>query len=283
MNKIKPSFLVLSLFLCLRLTGCVAGGHLATIRSADEYYARGTDFLHRKKNISAITEFQGVVYNYPGDARVDSAQYFLAMAYFNDRNFPLATVEFDRLLASYPSSPLAEASQYMKAASLFEGSPKSPNLDQTDLQKAVRQLSDFLTDNPESPYVPEAQKYLSRGNDRLAARLFAGGMVYYKIHAYDAAGKYFQRVIDDYTSTPYAPRASYHLAEVAFAAGKYQKAIDLFTTFTKAFPDHLLAVRANQRIPQARAKLARLPVSAVKDSANTPQAALEKPAPDSSK
>lgn len=254
--------IIFSLFLTafvssVLFTGCGGAKKIITIKSSDEYYKQGMDFFNRKKYLNAITEFQGIVYNYPGDARVDSAQYYLALSYFNDKNHALAQVEFDRLLVSYPSSPLAEASQFMRAASLFEGSPKSPSLDQTDLKAAVKQLDEFLSDNPESPYLPEAKAYLNRGQERLAARVFSSGMVYYRIHAYDASQQYLQQVIDDYTSTSYAPKALFQLAEVSFARGNYQKAVEQYGNFATAFPEHELAARTTSRKLSAEKRLAK--------------------------
>lgn len=272
-----PLRVILSISFCLSilsfvLTGCGGAKKIITIKSSDEYYHQGVDFFNRKKYLNAVTEFQGVVYNYPGDARVDSAQYYLALSYFNDKNHALAQVEFDRLLVSYPSSPLAEVCQFMRAASLFEGSPKSPSLDQTDLKTSVKQLGEFITDNPESPYLSEAKAYLNRGQERLAARIYSSGMVYYRIHAYDASQQYLQQVIDEYTSTSYAPKALFQLAEVSYARGKYEKAIEQYGNFATTFPEHELVARTTSRKMQAQKRLAKAPVTSdsTKTQANLP-------------
>ena len=64
---------------------------------------------------------------------VDSAQYFLAMSYYNQDDFFLAGAEFQRLVNSYPGSPFVDDGQYMMGLCYFKAAPKNYGLDQDEL------------------------------------------------------------------------------------------------------------------------------------------------------
>ena len=78
-----------------QIAGC--GGRVAlSNQTAGQLYQAGKEKYDRKKYLSAIEYFQAVVYNHPGESVVDTAQYFLAMSYFGDKNYELSRVEFNR-------------------------------------------------------------------------------------------------------------------------------------------------------------------------------------------
>ncbi|MFZ5981211.1 MAG: outer membrane protein assembly factor BamD [Candidatus Zixiibacteriota bacterium] len=239
MSKLqKTSFAAFLLFvIVLSIVGC-GGKKTMTLGSATQLFKSGMEFYDQKKYARAVEAFQMIVYNYPGESIVDTAQYYLALSYFGNEEYALAQVEFNRLIVNYPSSAYIVNAQFLKAVCFFEGTPKHYGLDQTDLEQAIKLFEDFIIDHPESELMPDAQKYLLLAQTRMARKYYESGVVYVRLNAPTAAKKYFQIVIDDYTNTEYAPRATYYKAESEMKLGNYDDAIRQFDNFVAVFSEH---------------------------------------------
>ncbi len=225
--------------------GCVGNQSLTNL-SADELFQRGKRQYEKKQYLSSIETFHAVVYNFPGNSVVDTAQFFLAMSHYGNQDYALAAVEFNRLAVNYPSSVYAVQAQFMKGVSTFEGAPKHFALDQTELESAIRLLEDFVVDHPESELIADAQKYLKLAHTRLARKLFEGGLVYTRINAPAAAKIYYQKVADDYTDTEFAPLAIFGIAQAEYNLGNYDLARTRFENFRTVFPTNTLVAQAGE-------------------------------------
>jgi outer membrane protein assembly factor BamD len=237
----------------LLVSGCGGSKSLATM-SASELMAKGKQAYENKKYPKAIELFQTLVYNYPGESIVDTAQYFLALSYFGNEEYELAGVEFNRLIVNYPASPYFEHAIFMKAVSVFESTPRHYDLDQTELQNAIKQFEDFIIDFPESQLLADAQRYLLVARTRMARKFYEGGIVYVRKRAFEAAKVYFQKVIDEYTDTEYAAKASYQYAEMEFKLGRFDEARQKYEDFRKVFPDHELIDKVGEKVIEAAFK-----------------------------
>jgi outer membrane protein assembly factor BamD len=256
------SYFVRSLILAIGLayfltsiSGCGGRSSLSNL-GAKELFQLGMEKYQQKKYIKSIELFQSVVYNYPGESMVDTAQYYLALAYYGNREYAVAGAEFNRLAVNYPSSAYAVHAQFMKAVSFFEGTPSHYGLDQSDLETSIKQFKDFLIDYPENELVDEAKTYLMKAETRLAQKHFKSGIVYSRISAYKAAGIYFQHVIDNFTHTEFGPKATFLMAENTYKQKKFGDARDKFRGFILAFSDHEWAARASDMACKAGYKWA---------------------------
>jgi len=214
--------------------------------TAHDLFAMGKDKYDRGKYLPSREYFQTIVYNFPGEPMVDTAQYFLSLTYFGAKEYEIAGVEFNRLVLNYPSSAYFTHALFMRAVSFYHSTPKHFALDQTDIKRAIRQFEDFLIDYPESELIPEAKEYLSQGRTRLARKQYEAGRTYKYIRAYDAAKTYFQVVIDDFTDTEYGSKAAFDYAEMEYRLKNFDEAQVRYEGFAVAFPDHELAVRAGK-------------------------------------
>lgn len=235
------------------LAGC--GGPINTsLMTSRELMDLGMEKYQKEKYIRATELFQAVVFNYPGEAMVDSAQFYLGLSYYGNHDYALGGVEFNRLLLNYPSSVFAIQAQLLKAVCFFESTPKHYGLDQSDLEFAIRQFEDFIVDYPESESIAEAKSYLSIALHRMAKKYYRSGVVYSRIKAHHAAEVYYQKVIDDYTDTEFAPFASYQIAEGNYHRKKWAEAQEGFENFVIVFPDHEWSKKATERSCQAAFK-----------------------------
>lgn len=252
----KKSYFIISAVLTLILIsaiGCGGKKSLNTLPSS-ELFRLGQEQFEKEKYLKAITHFQTLVYNYPGESIVDTAQYYLALSYFKNKDYPLANVEFNRLAINYPASSYAEDAIFMKAVCLFEGTPKHSGLDQSDLYTAIKQFEDFIIDFPESNVLAEAQEYLLKARTRLAKKTYESGVVYDRIGTYASAEIYFQKVADEYTDTEYASLATFGLAEMKYKLKEYKVAQEKFSDFTIVFKDSPLVEKANEYMEKSAYK-----------------------------
>ncbi len=233
------------LIAALMMQSC-GGKKITTPLTARESFELGMSKYEKKKYFGAIEKFQSVIYNYPGDAVVDSAQYYLGMSYYHNSDYELAGVEFNRLAVNYPSSEFFNEAVFMKAVSFFESTPGHYGLDQSELSTAIGLFNDFLIDFPESEYSEAAEEYLLAARTRMAKKYYKNGEVYQRIRAYKAAQTYFQRVIDDYTDTEFAPDATFNYALMELKQKKYKEAQTKFNNFITVFSEDELVEDAHK-------------------------------------
>jgi len=229
--------ILLPLVLIVGVLGCGGRVSMAAL-DARELFELGMEKYENRKQLDAIEAFQTVIFNFPGESMVDTAQYYLAMTYFDRHDYVLAKVEFNRLLLNYPASSFAPQAQLMRAVCFYKGTPEHYGLDQTDLYTAIQQFNDFLIDYPESDATEDAQAYMVEARSRLARKLFESGIVYTRIADYRAARVYFQQVIDNYTDTDYAANATFEMADTYFHSHDWDEAHERFENFRTVYPNH---------------------------------------------
>ncbi len=258
--------------LVLSFAGC-GGPPSLTGKPASELWRLGKEAYDKERFVRAVEVFQQIVYNFPGENIVDTAQYYLALSYYSNREYQLAGVEFNRLTLNYPTSKYATSAQFMKAAAFYESTPNSPGLDQSDLTKSIQLFEDFLIDHPESEMIPDAQKYLTIAKTRMATKLFNAALVYTRLGNHKAAGIYYQKVIDEYTSTEPATRAIFSIAEGEYKMRNYDLARDKFDSFARIYPDHQWTPKAKELAAKSTFKAAE--VAFTKGDLQTAQTRLE--------
>jgi outer membrane protein assembly factor BamD len=234
----------------LLLSGCGGPPKLGGILPT-ELFKMGMEKYNQKKFYRSIEIFQTLVYSYAGDTIVATGQYYLAMSYYGNGEYQLASTEFNRLLINYPSSPFVEHAQFMRAASAYESAPKHYGLDQTELKPSITQIEEFITDHPESEYLPDAKALLFKARSRLARKTYESAIVYTRIEAFGSANIYFQKVVDDYTDTEFAPKAMFMIAEGYYEMKRFDTARLKFEGFAQVFAKHEWAAKARQRAADA--------------------------------
>lgn len=223
----------------VNISGC-GGRKVLTNLTPKQLFDEGKSKYDEGKFTNATEYFQAIVYNYPGEDIVDTAQYYLALSYFGDKDYELAQVEFNRLVVNYPSSVYFTHAIFMKAVSYFENTPKHYGLDQSNLMKAIKQFNDFLLDYPESELIDDAKKYLLIARNRIALKFYTNANIYKRMGAYQSAEIYFQKVVDDYTDTDYTPDATFGVAQMKYKRKLYDEAVEKLSDFLIVYPDHSL-------------------------------------------
>jgi outer membrane protein assembly factor BamD len=245
--KTKIFFSVLITLTLIFWAAC-GGPRIKPTASASEQFAHAKKDYDKKHWLDAVEGFQRVIFNYPGANIVDTSQYYLAMSYFQNKEYELAAVEFRRLVTNYPMSDYTELSRFMAGLCYFENTPGNYALDQEDLKIAIEVLRDFILENPDSEYAADAKDIINQGLDKLAHKEYENGVLYYKIYDFRAARIYFQYVIDNFTETNYSALALYNMSEMDYKENKYTEAIDRFNNFITIYPSHELREKAQEYI-----------------------------------
>lgn len=99
--------------------------------------------------------FEQIAPKYVGKPQGERVLFFLADTYFQIKNYNFAGYQFERFLKSYPKSDKAAEASFLGAKSYYMLSPRY-SLDQTDTDKALVKLQNFINSYPESEFMPEA-------------------------------------------------------------------------------------------------------------------------------
>jgi tetratricopeptide (TPR) repeat protein len=205
----------------------------------------------------AVVGLEGYLRRCPGGEYTTQAHYLLGEIFYKRQRFPEA-LEHARQVLSRSASPSVHAH-----AALLAG-------------QALVQLG-----QPEKA-VTHLQRAINTGAPvevRQAALYWLGEMAFQRQH-YDEARKYYQRLLGEQRSGPYAVYAYYSLGWLSRQRGEAAAALEAFTAFLQLAPTHEFApqvrfiraelLREANRLPEAVEafkQLALNPVESLRDEA----------------
>jgi outer membrane protein assembly factor BamD len=187
--------------------------------------------------LDAIQEFQAIILQYPGNAVVDSAQYYLAESRYQRGEYILGAYEFSKLIKTMPASKLLPDAQFMLADCYYELSPDY-RLDQQYTKKAIEEFQAFIDFFPTNEKVKEAEKKINELNDKLAHKEYNTANLYNIMGDNESAIIYYTKVVDDYHDTQYAPDALYDEINLLVSIDKNNKALEEIGKFLERYPNN---------------------------------------------
>jgi len=117
---------------------------------AEKYYKEG-DYKRSTRL------FEQIAPKYVGKPQGERVVFFFADSYFKAKSYYLSGYQFERFIKSYPQSDKIQEAVFLEAKSYFNLSPKY-SLDQTDTDKALGKLQNFINTYPDSEYFAEANE-----------------------------------------------------------------------------------------------------------------------------
>ena len=99
--------------------------------------------------------YEQIAPKYVGKPQGERVMFFLSDTYFQRGDFNMAGYQFERFIKSYPKSDKVVQASYLGAKSYYELSPEY-SLDQTDTDKALLKLQNFINTYPDSEYFAQA-------------------------------------------------------------------------------------------------------------------------------
>ncbi|TLF44943.1 outer membrane protein assembly factor BamD [Maribacter aurantiacus] len=187
---------------------------------------------------------------YVGKPQGERVMFFLANSYFERGDYNMAGYQFERFIKSYPKSDKITEASFLGAKSYYELSP-TYSLDQTDTDKALLKLQNFINTYPESEFFDDANamaQELTRKKEKKAFEILKqynklGEFNYDMLKSAIAASDNF---ISDFPGSIYREDAYFikvdaltHLAINSFESLQEERlteAMEAYKTLMKQFP-----------------------------------------------
>ncbi len=213
----RLSHLVL-IMLAITLLGACSGYERALkskdinykLTKANEYYDKG-QYQH------ANTLYESLVPVMKNTRNYEPMYYRYAYTYYYMKDFLSASYHFKNFVEAFPSSKDADEVEYMYGLSLYKMSPKS-SLDQTNTERAMEAMQDYINRHPESGRVTEANRYIDECRQKLEEKEAAAAKLYYNIGQYKASSVCYKQVMRNY---PESAQSDYYQYMTVKAWYKY--------------------------------------------------------------
>ncbi len=194
------SYLIFMIGLVISLQFCASQKEDLQAGDIAKTYERAMEYFEKENYIKAEETFTFIIYNDPGGAYADDAQFYLAETYFEREEYLLAISEYDRLIRRMKNSPYVEHAFWRKTEAYCELSPDY-RLERDMTDKALKFLSDFVEIYPESKYAEDAKARTLEMREKLAKKLLESARLYDTLREYESAIYYYDTVINEYQDT----------------------------------------------------------------------------------
>jgi outer membrane protein assembly factor BamD len=223
------------LFIILIFWGCSSSIDTVNL-TAEERFNYALSLFNDEDYEEALKEFQAIVLQFPGNAVVDDAQYYLAQTRYKRGEYILSAYEFSKLIKNLSSSEWIDEAQLMLAESYYNVSPDY-TLDQSYTKKAIEEYQAFIDFFPTNPKVPDAEKKINELNEKLAHKEYNTAYIYEKMEYFRAALISYDNVIETYHDTRYAPLAMYDKINLLMQRGRNAEALAETGKFLEKYPN----------------------------------------------
>jgi len=203
------------LFICILFSSC--SEYQKALKSEDP--AKKFDVAIKQydkgKYNKAIRLFEQIAPAYRGKPQAEKMFYLFAQSYYKTEQYYLSGYQFESFVSGYPKSEKAEEAAYLGAKSYSMLSPVY-SLDQTDTNKAIGKLQNFIDTYPNSPYFAEANTTLKTLTDKIEKKVFENAKQYNTISDFKSAIVALDNFIADYPGTQFKEEALFYKLDSAY-------------------------------------------------------------------
>ena len=249
--------------LCISLSLVSCNEYQKALKSTDTKvkYDAAERFYKEGDYRQANRLFEQIAPKYIGKPQGERVLFFFADSYFKIKDYNTAGYQFERFLKSYPNSDKSIEAAFFSAKSYYELSPKY-SLDQTDTDKALSKLQNFINAYGESPYVEEANILAKELRIKKEQKAYEIAKQYYKIAVgFDytilfAAEEALNNFLVDFPGSPYREDVMYYQLATANSIAFYsvadkkedriKNAKEAHATLIKYYPNSKYLQEANQ-------------------------------------
>lgn len=178
-------------------------------------FEQATKKYDEKKYTKAIRLFEQIAPAYKGKPQAEKLFYMFSHSYYNTKQYYLAAYQFESFASNYPKSEKREEAAFLGAKCFSKLSPVS-SLDQTDTDKALDKLQNFIDLYPNSQYLQEANSVVNDLKNKLEIKAFDIAKQYNTISDYKSAIAAFENFISDFPGTPLKEDALYYKFDSAY-------------------------------------------------------------------
>ncbi|WP_339627461.1 outer membrane protein assembly factor BamD [uncultured Maribacter sp.] len=232
---------------------------------AEKYYEEG-DFKRANRLYEQIAP------KYVGKPQGERVMFFLSNSYFKRGDFNMAGYQFERFIKSYPKSDKVIEATFLGAKSYYELSPEY-SLDQTETDKALLKLQNFINTYSESEYFAEANAMAQELTAKKEEKAFQILKQYNKLGEFNfdmlkSAVAASDNFVSDNPGSIYREDAMFvklealtHMAMNSYESLKEERlksAKAAYTTLKKQFPESKFDKEANNLLEKINKELQRL-------------------------
>jgi outer membrane protein assembly factor BamD len=211
---------------------------------------RANDAMKRQRWTDGRRYFQQIVDNYPQSTLRPDAKLGVGDSYLSEggeANLVLAENEFKEFITFYPTSARVDYAQY-KLAMTHYNRMRRPERDQTETIAAVREFEVFFDRYPNSMLTAEVRQRWREARSRLSEASYKVGLYYFRSRWYPGAIDRFKEVLKDDPGYPERDGVYYYLAESLLKTEKKAEALPYYDRLVKEFERSEYLVDARKRL-----------------------------------
>ena len=200
-------------------------------------FQRANDAMMRQRWVDARKYFQQIVDNYPQSTLRPDSKLGVGDSYLGeggDANLVLAENEFREFITFYPTSARVDYAQYKLAMTHYRRM-KAPERDQTETTAAVREFEVFFDRYPSSMLTPDVREKWREARSRMSEASYKVGLYYYRARWYPGAIDRFKEVLKQDPGYPGRDAVYYYLAESLLKTDKKPEAVPYYDRLVKEF------------------------------------------------
>jgi len=207
--------------------------------------------------------FEQIAPKYVGKPQGERVMFFFANTYYQIGQYNDSGYQFERFLKAYPRSEKAQEASFMSAKSYYHLSPVY-SLDQTDTDKALLKLQNFINTYPDSEYLAAANEIaqeLTTKKEKKALEIgkqFTKLGEFYTLEHSISAIKALDNFVVDNPGSVYREEALYYKTAAASNLAlnsslrkkeqRLKDAKNAYNTLLKYFPDTKYAKKADNLV-----------------------------------
>ena len=237
---------ILILLFSVLLLGSCSNKFSKIVKSKDyEYKHKMADKYYEQKNYGYAQQLFEDIFPYiKGTPGYEEACYKFAYSYYYQKDYLNAENLFKSFVESFPNSAKVEECDYMRAYCYFKQSPKI-DLDQTNTNKTIGLMQNFINTHPNSLRGKEAAEIIDKCREKLEAKDYKSAGLYYNLGFYKAAAIAYGNVSDNFPDSKKADeyklqviKSYFKYAEMSYEEkqfARYEKVLSECADFVERF------------------------------------------------
>jgi len=213
---------------------------------AIKYYEEGVEKNRKAPLRKSIRLLEQILPQYQGKPQGERLAYMYADGYYRLKDYFDAGYQFERFLKTYPQSDKAEEVAFKGAKSYYNVSPRY-TLDQTETDKALVKLQEYIAKYPGGEHISEANQLVHDLRDKLEKKEFKVAELYYHQDDYKSAIASMDNFINENPGSPYREKAYYYRMDAQYVLavksvrevmkGRLEKTQKFSEDYIKYFPE----------------------------------------------
>lgn len=208
---------------------------------ANSYYEEGIETGKKNSLRRAVRLLEQILPQFKGKPQGERLAFIYADSYYRLKDYFDSGYQFERFFESYSNSDKAEEAAFKGAKSYYYLSPRY-SLDQTETDRALVKLEEYLTRYPGGEHIAEANKMITELHEKLEEKEFKVAELYYKQDDYKAAVASLNNFINENPGSEHRELAYYYKldAEYSLAINSFRNVMKERLEKSKTFSEDYL-------------------------------------------